>query len=66
MWFYHLFLGLKKSRLSGLNKGNRALVLKAQVDRDKIATGGLVGKYSGVTLHASVAVGSGQRDSNSR
>ncbi|MBK7961493.1 MAG: hypothetical protein IPK04_10020 [Bdellovibrionales bacterium] len=37
-------------------------MLKTQVDRDHIGKGGLVGKYSGFTLHGGVAVGPGQRD----
>ncbi|MBK7960083.1 MAG: transposase [Bdellovibrionales bacterium] len=61
--FSHLQAASSSYRfLLGPNKGKKALVLKSQVDRDHIGKGGLVGKYSGFTLHGGVAVGPGQRD----
>jgi hypothetical protein len=61
--FSHLQAASSSYRfLLGPNKGKKALVLKSQVDRDHLGKGGLVGKYSGFTLHGGVAVGPGQRD----
>jgi len=48
--------------LLGPNKGKKALNLKTEADRDHMGKGGLVGKYSGFTLHAGVAVDCGQRE----
>ncbi|MBK7962732.1 MAG: transposase [Bdellovibrionales bacterium] len=61
--FSHLQAASSSYRfLLGPNKGKKALVLKTQVDRDHLGKGGLVGKYSGLTLHGGVAVDPGQRD----